>query len=711
VANAVLYTTVANVAAIPGSPANNAAIEVTNSTGIESFTPLSGLPAGFIGSSGLSVRIIYQTSGATWTWIQYFPNDPETRYLKLAGGTLTGALVNPLGSAAAPSLTFTGDTNTGIYSPGADQVAVSTGGTGRLFVDSAGKVGVGASPTQLLQLGAFGGNDSNLQFAANTSGASNILFGDGSSGADFYRGLIKYNHATDSLELLASSYSTITTNGSERLRITSAGLVGIGTSSPSTKLEISGNEATANFIVATNTDAFAWSGFRLRNTGTSGRNYDIGLGGNSSGASTAGNFYVYDNTAGAQRITLDSSGRVGIGTTSPGALLHVSGGRTYLGSSDGYELAFARTGNYFYVYNDGGNLSGKLSLTTSAGAGGGEIITFTQDTKRVGIGTSSVSALLHAKGAGGATSGSELLRLETTQATGGNWISFTDASARKGYIGYKETTDDNLYIANEESGHVVIPGTTRLGIGTTSVSELLHLNGASAAIQVQDSGATNSIGKIINASGILYIQSQNNTSHGQIAFRTSDGSATERARIDSSGRLLVGTSTGHGTLQVHDGTFVLSKPASGSERNWRLLPSDAAAGDLAIQQSTTAGGTTYSSKWAIGADGSFSSVIPGGSTLYPRFGCRAWVNFNGSGGGIRASGNVSSVTVNTTGNYTINFSTAMVDANFSVAGLCSVGGADGFLTILATATGSVQVRADEARGDFNPSITCVSIFR
>ena len=137
VANAVLYTTVANVAAIPGSPANNAAVEVTNSTGIESFTPLSGLPAGFIGSSGLSVRIIYQTSGATWTWIQYFPNDPETRYLKLAGGTLTGTLAHPLGAAATPSITFTGDTNTGIYSPGADQVAISTNGTQRLTTDTA----------------------------------------------------------------------------------------------------------------------------------------------------------------------------------------------------------------------------------------------------------------------------------------------------------------------------------------------------------------------------------------------------------------------------------------------------------------------------------------------------------------------------------------------------------------------------------------------
>jgi len=118
VANAILYDTVANVAAIPASPVDNDAVEVTNSTGIQSFTPLSGIPAGFVGDSGLSVRIVYTTSGATWNWIQYIPNDPENRYgvaittlegdvttlqadvlgldnakLNLSGGTMTGALV------------------------------------------------------------------------------------------------------------------------------------------------------------------------------------------------------------------------------------------------------------------------------------------------------------------------------------------------------------------------------------------------------------------------------------------------------------------------------------------------------------------------------------------------------------------------------------------------------------------------------------------
>jgi hypothetical protein len=99
VGNSVLYSLVSNVAAIPASPSNNTAVEVYNSTGIESFTPLTGAPAGFVGSAGLSARIIYTTSGSTWNWVQYFPNDPETRYLKFSGGTLTG----PLTLAGAPT--------------------------------------------------------------------------------------------------------------------------------------------------------------------------------------------------------------------------------------------------------------------------------------------------------------------------------------------------------------------------------------------------------------------------------------------------------------------------------------------------------------------------------------------------------------------------------------------------------------------------------
>ena len=55
---------------------------------------------------------------------------------------------------------------------------------------------------------------------------------------------------------------------------------------------------------------------------------------------------------------------------------------------------------------------------------------------------------------------------------------------------------------------------------------------------------------------------------------------------------------------------------------------------------------------------------------YPAYQCRAWVNFDGTGTvAIRASGNVSSITDNGTGDYTANFTNAMPDANYAVAGI------------------------------------------
>ena len=63
-------------------------------------------------------------------------------------GTLTVASgVFNLGTAAAPSITISGYLNTGIYSPGADQLAITTAGTGRLFVDGSGNVGMGTGGT------------------------------------------------------------------------------------------------------------------------------------------------------------------------------------------------------------------------------------------------------------------------------------------------------------------------------------------------------------------------------------------------------------------------------------------------------------------------------------------------------------------------------------------------------------------------------------
>ena len=97
VSSAVLFTLVANVAAIPGSPSNNDYIEIGNSTGVQSFSPLSGLPSGFVGATGLTVRLRYATSGSTWVFMSYFANDSETRYLTKNLPVVTGDSTNGSG--------------------------------------------------------------------------------------------------------------------------------------------------------------------------------------------------------------------------------------------------------------------------------------------------------------------------------------------------------------------------------------------------------------------------------------------------------------------------------------------------------------------------------------------------------------------------------------------------------------------------------------
>ena len=97
VSNAVLFTLIANVAAIPSSPSNNDYIEIGNSTGIQSFTPLSGLPSGFVGASGLTVRLRYDSSATSWVFMSYFANDSETRYLTKNVPVVTGDSTNGSG--------------------------------------------------------------------------------------------------------------------------------------------------------------------------------------------------------------------------------------------------------------------------------------------------------------------------------------------------------------------------------------------------------------------------------------------------------------------------------------------------------------------------------------------------------------------------------------------------------------------------------------
>lgn len=82
VSSALPVTIVTNVAAIPSSPQADELVEVGDSTGIESFSPLTGLPGGFAGDAGLRVRIQWNAGGNTWEYRSYSPNDPDNRYLQ-----------------------------------------------------------------------------------------------------------------------------------------------------------------------------------------------------------------------------------------------------------------------------------------------------------------------------------------------------------------------------------------------------------------------------------------------------------------------------------------------------------------------------------------------------------------------------------------------------------------------------------------------------
>ena len=222
------------------------------------------------------------------------------------------------GSPSTPAVTFTGDTNTGIYSPGADQLAISTGGTGRLFVDASGRVGVGTNtPGSLLTLkqsivassdtaptliklenGSDGG--SAIEFSNNVAGKAKIALGVEGTGV-----------ATD--DTFIGFSTSLNTTLSEKVRITSAGLVGVGTSSPVAKFQINVQDGF-RFDVGAN----AYSYMQFGSAGAGEGTAEIGF------ERSSGKIFLKNTISGSLTtfLTGDGAGRVGIGTTSPSSLLH-----------------------------------------------------------------------------------------------------------------------------------------------------------------------------------------------------------------------------------------------------------------------------------------------------------------------------------------------------------------------------------------------------
>ena len=191
----------------------------------------------------------------------------------------------------------------------------------------------------------------------------------------------------------------------------------------------------------------------------------------------------------------------------------------------------------------------------------------------------------------------------------------------------------------------------------------------------------------------------------------------------SSGTALVSTGDTNGTLVIQtNGTTVAA--TFGTDQKLTLAGalvttgvSTFAAGSAAAPSITTTGDTNtgvfFSAADTIdfteggAATGQFDSsgnfkFNSGYGSVATAFGCRAWVNFDGTTntGGfctIRGSGNVTSITDNGTGDQTVNFTTAMPDANYSCVALTGesslVGNAIKIIGARTYATGSVRLRA------------------
>lgn len=223
-----------------------------------------------------------------------------------------------------------------------------------------------------------------------------------------------------------------------------------------------------------------------------------------------------------------------------------------------------------------------------------------------------------------------------------------------------------------------------MGVGTTSPNEKLGVAGAIAS--------TSNAANFNQAKFTL----DYNVGTGRLSSYASGGSGIEfytnasggtvfpRMLINGSGNVGIGTSS-PGTDAKLDviGTITIDSAFTSTDfglcfrrgfetnDNCRIYAGDTGQnrkGGIRISAfdgfAVGAGSNTWAEKFRIANNGAITSVIPGGSTLYPNFACRAWVSYNGTASSIRGSGNVSSVTRNSTANYTINFSSAMADTNY-----------------------------------------------
>jgi hypothetical protein len=543
VASAVLYTPVVDLAALALlTPLDGEFFELQDSTGADTDPSITGVPVGLVGSAGLTFRLRYDDPPGEYVFLGYFANDSETRYLKTGTGTVTstnildgtivdadinasaaiagtkvspdfgnqtvqttGVISHALGAATAPTITFTGDLNTGLYSPGADQVAISTNGTGRLFVDASGSVSINTSSPGA---GFDVNNSAFVRGGQKINGYFNLDAGDGVTTNIGTSGGINYiqsvNGATPA-ELTIDANPLVFRGSSftERMRLDSSGRLGLGTSSPRSNFDISkdGVVAAGNWYNLSHiTDASGNKGFQLGYDNTSQTSI---LAASTTGTASNLQFYTYSGSAWGPRVTVTSAGLVGIGITSPDYLVHAASAVTG-GGDVGFRMQDTTSNKIVQLMRTGSTFS-------YIGIGDTEGVVYSQNTLSLAADDSSPIKFC---------TGAERARI--------------DSSGRL-LVGTSTTSVATTAILQGSSAGTTADAELKLARGLNNPGDGATLS----ALAFSDSSHTNSAVIFASRDGGTWSASSKPT---RLVFSTTaDGasSPTERMRIDNAGRFKV----------------------------------------------------------------------------------------------------------------------------------------------------------------------------
>ena len=197
---------------------------------------------------------------------------------------------------------------------------------------------------------------------------------------------------------------------------------------------------------------------------------------------------------------------------------------------------------------------------------------------------------------------------------------------------------------------VTIDTSQKVLVNTTSARANFFNTTSSPIVQVE--------GTSLNTSSLSASRNSNDTSSPWLVLAKSRGTT-----VGSNTIVQNGDSPGQISFQGNDGTEFVE-----AARITCNIDGTPGANDMpgALSFATTADGAASPTEQARITSAGLLQFNSGYGSVATAYGCRAWVNFNGTGTpAIRASGNVSSITDNGTGEYTINFTTTLTDANYA----------------------------------------------